>query len=737
MNSSLQCLSHTPILREYFTSKAYVNDINKTNPLGHKGQLAQLTAVLFNSLWKRYNNQVAPRVRKSVPGSYVMVNAPSLTPKTFKDALGKFNEHFQGNEQHDAQELLAFLLDGLSEDLNRVIEKPYIEQPDSDGRPDAELADIWWSNHLKRDFSIIVALFSGQYKSLLTCRTCKYESARFEPFSVLQLPLPEDEHLLVSLILYPTEENSSVMRYNLRVRNDGTLMDVLNALAKIVFNDRNTENVIGSETSMNDENGKEDSRYLDLAKRFVVADVRDSCIMKVAPTSWNLKDLQNKDSGELPLLQVYEIDDFESSEPTGSESRSSGLLAVAQRRSEIVSRDLLHPFSHRVFGTPFLLRLSDFRSITGRQLYDIVAKNLQKFVPIEVVRFLRKGSTVMGPDREDAESNRLSELSLIPRSERRGNPAFRTFTDDEDVSGGPTPRYGFRLRVVSRDCKRCVSCPWYECCIGCYVLDDDTPTMVKDSDTVTVDWHFSVDIASSGFGSRSTYSDSVTPISSTKSRKPGVIPIKNHPSCSRGIGSQDSSATTLEQCLDSFAEEEKIPEAYCSRCKDFRVQTKRMSLWRLPPVVIIQLKRFQFTQQMRRKLRELVVFPVEGLDLTRILAKEAQEMDSRNGHDEEDPKKLYDLYGVIHHQGALSGGHYMASLKSEFDGQWRFFNDAQVFEISSREVVDSSAYILFYMRRDMIGKGLSDFWKAREESTLSQEDIDELMRPSSERCVIS
>merc|ERR1711970_1342023 len=62
---------------------------------------------------------------------------------------------------------------------------------------------------------------------------------------------------------------------------------------------------------------------------------------------------------------------------------------------------------------------------------------------------------------------------------------------------------------------------------------------------------------------------------------------------------------------------------------------------------------------------------------------------------------LYDLYGVVHHQGALSGGHYVASLKSEKDGQWRLYNDAQIYEIHSRDVVDASAYILFYIRRDV------------------------------------
>ena len=43
---------------------------------------------------------------------------------------------FTGFAQHDAQEFMAFLLDGLHEDLNRVKKKPYTQTVDSDGRPD-------------------------------------------------------------------------------------------------------------------------------------------------------------------------------------------------------------------------------------------------------------------------------------------------------------------------------------------------------------------------------------------------------------------------------------------------------------------------------------------------------------------------------------------------------------------------------------------------------------------------
>lgn len=54
--------------------------------------------------------------------------------------IAKYAPRFNGFQQQDSQELLAFLLDGLHEDLNRVHEKPYVELKDSDGRPDAEVA---------------------------------------------------------------------------------------------------------------------------------------------------------------------------------------------------------------------------------------------------------------------------------------------------------------------------------------------------------------------------------------------------------------------------------------------------------------------------------------------------------------------------------------------------------------------------------------------------------------------
>jgi len=60
------------------------------------------------------------------------------------------------------QELLAFLLDGLHEDLNRVKNKPYIEYPDSNGRPDEELAQEAWNNYKARNDSYIADHFQAR-----------------------------------------------------------------------------------------------------------------------------------------------------------------------------------------------------------------------------------------------------------------------------------------------------------------------------------------------------------------------------------------------------------------------------------------------------------------------------------------------------------------------------------------------------------------------------------------------
>ena len=84
------------VLKIFFT---IVLCYHRENPLGMKGRLAQLYGKLIASLWDGTNK--------------------NLPPVELRYTLAKYAPQFTGCQQHDAQELLAFLLDGLHEDLNR------------------------------------------------------------------------------------------------------------------------------------------------------------------------------------------------------------------------------------------------------------------------------------------------------------------------------------------------------------------------------------------------------------------------------------------------------------------------------------------------------------------------------------------------------------------------------------------------------------------------------------------
>lgn len=50
---------------------------------------------------------------------------------------------------------------------------------------------------------------------------------------------------------------------------------------------------------------------------------------------------------------------------------------------------------------------------------------------------------------------------------------------------------------------------------------------------------------------------------------------------------------------------------FCPRCKTHSEATKEMSLWRLPPVVVIHLKRFSYTNIIwRGKIDEMIDYPI-------------------------------------------------------------------------------------------------------------------------------
>lgn len=110
----------------------------------------------------------------------------SVAPREFKQAVSRFAPQFSGYGQQDSQELLAFLLDGTHEDLNRILKKPGTSAPDWEGGGDKELVEMaktCWEQYRSRNDSVIVDLFQGQYRSTVVCPDCDKVSLQFPSLS--------------------------------------------------------------------------------------------------------------------------------------------------------------------------------------------------------------------------------------------------------------------------------------------------------------------------------------------------------------------------------------------------------------------------------------------------------------------------------------------------------------------------------------------------------------------------
>ncbi|EEY57525.1 ubiquitin-specific protease, putative [Phytophthora infestans T30-4] len=172
-------------------------------------------------------------------------------------------------------------------------------------------------------------------------------------------------------------------------------------------------------------------------------------------------------------------------------------------------------------------------------------------------------------------------------------------------------------------------------------------------------------------------------------------------------------AVPLTKCMDALMREEAISledHWVCEHCGVPREGRRLSAIWRLPDLVMVQLKRFQYLEnQHKQKVRSLVDFPLKGLDFSKWM-----------GHQDEG-SSVYDLYAVANHVGGLTRGHYTAYCRYDADFPeslalfrtneesgdvqcpelWFRFDDEKVSEIAAGDVVTDAAYVLFYKRRTL------------------------------------
>jgi len=170
MNSILQCLCKTKLLREYFFKKQYQNELNEDHA-PTKGRLAKAFGQLVQDMWSKKEEEY-------------------ITPSQLKAEVQKYAVRFSGYHQQDAQEFLRFFIEGVHDDLNSVKRKPTYSSVDDNSIKDCKKSEIYWERYLSREKSMIQDLFVGQLKSTLTCTICDHRSVTYDPFWDLSLPIP-------------------------------------------------------------------------------------------------------------------------------------------------------------------------------------------------------------------------------------------------------------------------------------------------------------------------------------------------------------------------------------------------------------------------------------------------------------------------------------------------------------------------------------------------------------------
>uniref|UniRef100_A0A673LYX3 ubiquitinyl hydrolase 1 n=1 Tax=Sinocyclocheilus rhinocerous TaxID=307959 RepID=A0A673LYX3_9TELE len=697
-----------------FPDRGFESEINCNNPLGTGGRLAISFAVLLRALWKGTHHAFQPSKLKAIVASKA--------------------SQFTGYAQHDAQEFMAFLLDGLHEDLNRIQNKPYTETVDSDGHQDEAVAEEAWQRHKMRNDSFIVDLFQGQYKSKLV-------SITFDPFLYLPVPLPQKQKVLtvfyfakephkkpVKFLVSVSKENSSTAEVLESISRSVRIKPENLWLAEVV---KNRFHRIFSPSQSLDTVSSSDLLFCfevlskDLAKeRVVLLKVQQRPLVPSIPITkcaGCMKPPASDDEKLKRCTRCYRV----------------GYCNQACQKNHWPNHKTTCRPNVENIGLPFLISVPE-----SRLTYSRLTQLLEGYSRYSVNVFqppFQSGRTSPEASLSHVDLASLaSNVSECQEQEEEPSSTGEAENQAEQGDSGTAPQTE-TVSVISAAGGDTLSTHTNDS--GCCELATSSQDSLVEKET-SCEKAIKPEAVVTGYqqpsesatGSASQFYIAVLDSSQKEDRKledKGDVILELPDDCTLelvwknnerqkeyvlvrskelefdedpGSATETSRAGhfTLEQCLNLFTKPEVLaPEEawYCPKCQQHREASKQLLLWRLPNVLIIQLKRFSFRSFIwRDKINDMVDFPVRNLDLSKFCI-------GHKGDIQQPP--IYDLYAVINHYGGMIGGHYTAyaCLPSDKNSQrsdvgWRLFDDSTVTTVEESQVVTRYAYVLFYRRRN-------------------------------------
>ncbi|XP_069760277.1 ubiquitin carboxyl-terminal hydrolase 15-like isoform X6 [Narcine bancroftii] len=659
-----KCLSNTPALTEYFLSDEYVDELNNDNLLGMKGEIANAYADLIKQMWSGKYSYVTPRAFK-VSRNKNIRNRSRSRPSGLSSLLchstqvGRFAPQFSGYQQQDSQELLAFLLDGLHEDLNRIRKKPYIQLKDAEGRPDEVVAKEAWENHRKRNDSIIVDIFHGLFKSTLVCPECSKISVTFDPFCYLTLPLPLKKERTLEVFLVGSDPLTKPMQYKVVVPKIGIISDLCAALSAL-------SNVP--------------------ADKMVVTDIYNHRFHRIFSMDENLSSIMERDD-----IFVFEV--------TGSRTDDTEVVVIpVYLREKYRQPNYGHHSNSCLFGQPFMISVP--RSITEEKLYNLLLMKMCRYVRTYNENEDEEGSLCFSKDvgingnrqngvHEEASPNEMetdeqddesSQDQELPSENENSQSEDSVGGDNEDSENGLCADEPCKGQPFQGHKKQLFTFQFNN--LGnpdTNYIKDDRQIRFEDSRQIRFDERTYLALDWDPEIKKRWFDDNA------------AEDFEKHESME--YRPQKKMFVKLKDCIELFTTKEKLGVEdpwYCPNCKQHQQASKKLDLWSLPPVLVVHLKRFSYSRYWRDKLDTLVDFPISDLDMSEFL------INPNAGRCE------YNLIAVSNHYGGMGGGHYTAFAKNKDDSKWYYFDDTSVSSATEDQIVSKAAYVLFYQRQDTV-----------------------------------
>jgi ubiquitin C-terminal hydrolase len=164
-----------------------------------------LSSFLINGKYKNDINVSKKEIK--ILKQYVNIllnyaNFKILRPVDFKKTINMLNSTFNNKNEQDSHEFLVYLIDSLHMSVSYPVNITYKGVARTKNEKYAVSAIKNWQDSFKKEYSVIVSIFYGQYHSQLSCGNlnCNYISSKFEPFCYLPLSIRDDSTHLYELL---------------------------------------------------------------------------------------------------------------------------------------------------------------------------------------------------------------------------------------------------------------------------------------------------------------------------------------------------------------------------------------------------------------------------------------------------------------------------------------------------------------------------------------------------------